>query len=264
MSTLPNTLVVPLDGSPFAERAVPVACALAERMHGGVILVSAPYHGPLEPISYVREVAERCTNVPVETIASDVQLPAEAILSVVGESDARTICMTSHGRGGLRWSVMGSNAEEVLRASDRPVVLVGRQCRDDFLTRGTHLLAGVDGPESATALAPAAEAWAARLGLQLNAAFVVHPLDVEAAEHPETVLDPIIEAFGGSEHVKAELLFHSYVAGVVADYAENLPAALVALNSHGRQGLARVALGSVTMAVLHQAPCPVLVTHAAR
>jgi nucleotide-binding universal stress UspA family protein len=33
------------------------------------------------------------------------------------------------------------------------------------------------------------------------------------------------------------------------------------MNTDGRTGLARVALGSVTMAVLHLSNCPLLVTH---
>ena len=257
----PKTLVVPLDGSSFAEQAVPVACALAERVNGGVLLLSAPYHGPFEPRTYLAEIAERCTGVPVETLASDVHLPADALLASVEESDDRAVCMTSHGRGGLRWSMVGSTAEEVLRRSDRPVVLVGRHCRDDFLTQGKHLLAAVDGTRESETIAPVAKEWSARLGLVLTAACVVHPRDVVAAEQPETVLDPIIDGFGGPDQVDARLLFNAYVAGALADFAEDLPAAMIVASSHARTGLARVALGSVTMAVLHQATCPLLVGH---
>jgi len=37
----PKTLVVPLDGSEFAERALPIATTLAERLDAGLLLVSA-------------------------------------------------------------------------------------------------------------------------------------------------------------------------------------------------------------------------------
>jgi nucleotide-binding universal stress UspA family protein len=37
----PKTFVVPLDGSEFAERALPVAETLAERLGGSLLLVSA-------------------------------------------------------------------------------------------------------------------------------------------------------------------------------------------------------------------------------
>src|SRR5437016_1443673 len=141
---LARTFVVPLDGSAFAERAVPVACALAERVDGRLLLLSAPYKGVLQPGEYLAEVAKRCA-VPVDTRADTTFLPADAITNVVAESDDRMVVMTSHGRGGLRWSIVGSTAEEVIRRSDRPLVLVGRHCRDDFLVAGEHLLAAVDG-----------------------------------------------------------------------------------------------------------------------
>jgi nucleotide-binding universal stress UspA family protein len=49
-----------------------------------------------------------------------------------------------------------------------------------------------------------------------------------------------------------------YVPGEIVELAETLDASMIAMGTHGRTGLARVALGSVTMAVAHRAPCPVL------
>jgi len=45
--------------------------------------------------------------------------------------------------------------------------------------------------------------------------------------------------------------------------AGDLPAAPIAMSCYGRTGLSRAALGSVTMAVLNLAACPLLVTHVA-
>jgi nucleotide-binding universal stress UspA family protein len=260
---VPKTYVVPLDGSAFAERAIPVASALAERIGGRLLLLAAPHNGPLAPREYLAEVGARYTAIPVDTISNVAHLPADAIATVVGESDDRIVCMTSHGRGGLRWSVLGSTAEEVVRRSDRPVVLVGRHCRDDFMTRCTHMLAAIDTAENASRLAPIAREWAQHLALQMDAAVVVHPLDVESHEQPAPLLDPIVEEFGGAGNVRATLLSSTYVAGALADYAADLPAAMIAMNTSGRTGLARVALGSVTMGVLHLSDCPLLVTHEA-
>jgi len=92
-----RTFVVPLDDSPFAERVLPVACTLAERVGGSVLLVSAPYKGVLRPREYLAEVAARCT-VPVETSTAEAYLPDDAIAKVVEEAEDRIVCMTSHGR----------------------------------------------------------------------------------------------------------------------------------------------------------------------
>jgi nucleotide-binding universal stress UspA family protein len=168
--------------------------------------------------------------------------------------------MTSHGRGGLRWGLLGSVAEEVMRRTDRPTLLVGRHCRENFLTDTRYLLACVDGSDSAAELAPVALDWADRLALDIHIANVAHPLDVESAEHPEKFLDPIVELFGGSNHVAATLLRSRFPEGALADYARDVRAAVVAVNSHCRTGLARFALGSTSMGLVSQAPCPVLVT----
>lgn len=49
---------------------------------------------------------------------------ADAILRMVAEADVDLIAMATHGRRGLRRTLMGSISDEVLRRSDRPLLLV--------------------------------------------------------------------------------------------------------------------------------------------
>ena len=118
--------------------------------------------------------------------------------------------------------------------------------------------------ESSERLAPTALGWAAELGLEMAVAAVMHPWDVESADPPERLLGPLIAPFGHPDRVSTTVLTNTYVAGALADYADDLPAAMIEMNCHGRTGLARIVLGSVTMAVLHLATCPLLVTHDTR
>ncbi len=260
-NVIPTTLVVPLDGSPAAERAVSVASAIARRLGGGVLLLSASHDGPHEPAQYLAEVAARHPETPAQTFVNSDDVPVDAIVKLVGESDDRVACMTSHGRGRLRWSVLGSTTEEVIRRSDRPVVVVGRHCREDFMTANARMLVCVDGTDASECIAPVALEWAGQLGLESDAAVVISPLDVESIEHPETLLDPVVEHFGGPQRVRAHLLRNAYTAGALADFGADLPAGMIAMSSRARTGVARVALGSVTMSVLNLAACPLLVTH---
>ena len=73
------------------------------------------------------------------------------------------------------------------------------------------------------------------------------------------MLDPIVDGSVVRNTSTRGCCSSSYVAGALADFADDLPAAMIVASSHARTGLARVALGSVTMAVLHQATCPLLV-----
>jgi len=258
-----KTFVVPLDGSEYSERALPVAESLAARIGGRLLLVSAPFHGPVKPQKYVDQLSARITRCPVDVLASEEFLAPDAIIAALEAGDDRIVCMTTHGRGSWRWAAVGSVAEELIRKTDRPLMLVGRSCRDDFLERGHELLVCVDTVPAATALAPAVGAWSELLGLRVSVATVAHPLDVPSAEDPEAVLGPLAKALGRAGGSSARLLRSSYPAGALADCADDLPAALMAMTTHARTGLPRFVLGSVTMAVLHHAPCPVLVVRSA-
>jgi nucleotide-binding universal stress UspA family protein len=47
--------------------------------------------------------------------------------------------------------------------------------------------------------------------------------------------------------------------GIIVDYAEKEGVDLIVMSSHGRSGLSRMLIGSVTDKILRGAPCPVLV-----
>ena len=83
---------------------------------------------------------------------------------------------------------------------------------------------------------PVAQEWSALLGLDLRVAVVMHPLDVDSAEHSDRLLGRLIAQFGGSDKAGATMIRSRYVAGALADYADELPAALVGMNCHARNG----------------------------
>jgi len=257
----PKTLVVPLDGSEWAERALPVADAVADRIGGRLLLVSSQYYGPLDPAEYLEEIAARYMRNPVDIVTTKDTYAAQAIVEAAQASDDRVVCMTTHGRGSVRWAALGSVAEEVIRRAGRPVLLVGRHCRADFLRDAPNFVAAADGSDQSEELAPAAREWADLLGLDLRVVVVVHPLDVDSAEHPFDLLSPVAASFGLEDGTKVSMVRSNYPAGAIADFAEELPAAILGMNCHARTGLARFALGSVTMGALNLAHCPLLVTH---
>jgi nucleotide-binding universal stress UspA family protein len=255
-----RTFVVPLDGSELAERAVPVAAALARHVGGGLILLTAVRAGPDQPQPYLDKLAGTVHGVPVEPMVVYDRDAVGAIRLTAAEDDRRVVCMTSHGRGGLRWAVLGSVAEEIVRATPGPVLVVGRHCARDWRPTGEHLLLCVDGSERSAGIAADVWPWADLLGLDLDAAIVIHPLDVESAERPDALVAPITTRLRrGDRTPHVAVLRGSFTAGALADHADALPATLVAMASHGRTGFARLALGSVTTGVVNLARCPVLV-----
>jgi nucleotide-binding universal stress UspA family protein len=168
--------------------------------------------------------------------------------------------MTSHGRGKFRWAMLGSVAEAVVRASLEPVILVGRHCETAWSGERARLLVAVDCSTVDDPVVPVAVEWAKTLGLGVQVAHVVHPLDVASGKTPNPEPNAIARSIAAAGiDTTAEELPGWYVAGTLADAARETPAALIAMRTHAPTGLARASIGSVTMATLSVAPCPVLV-----
>jgi nucleotide-binding universal stress UspA family protein len=140
-------LLVPLDGSAFAESILPHATALAQALGGRLVLLRvvplSDYVQPLVDDTYVIQqqlvddeqaaaekylagVADRIklqTGLRVDTRAG-LGWPAEMILDEAKSAGAVMVAMATHGHTGLRELIMGGVALEVLRQSARPILLI--------------------------------------------------------------------------------------------------------------------------------------------
>lgn len=138
-------IIVPLDGSDLAERAIWHAGEVAKGSNAEIILLHALY-GPI-PVGddrfprlsekkflekVTRESSKYLDRIGAELRAKghkvraviDGRPPADAILHVSDQEGADLIVMSTHGRSGLSRLVMGSTAESVLRATHRTIMLV--------------------------------------------------------------------------------------------------------------------------------------------
>jgi nucleotide-binding universal stress UspA family protein len=141
-------------------------------------------------------------------------------------------------------------------------VLVGPQCTGAWPGAGDRLLACLDGSPTAGAIVEPASEWAKALNLDLWLAEVFHPLDVESAQEPYRFLNTVVEQLKPDlPDVRAVASWSTYPAGEIVELARTFSASLIAMGTHSRAGVPKLALGSVTMAVAHAAPCPVLTVH---
>jgi nucleotide-binding universal stress UspA family protein len=260
--TLPTAIVVPLDGSERSASALPVAASLAPVIGATVTLLGAG--GGTDASLLEAELGHRAARLrelgvrEVVTSARPEAEPLEAIADAAGPGVL--VCMATHGRSGPGRAVMGSVAEAVVRALTEPVLLVGPAGRPGG---AGPLVLTVDGSDTSVSILPHALAWAAGLELEVAVVTVARPAGrfrERAVPSVDRVLDGVVgrcRSLGRA--VCAEVLEADDVAGAVVDFAANTGAALVAMATHGRSGLARTALGSVAAAVVRRAPCPVLV-----
>jgi nucleotide-binding universal stress UspA family protein len=256
-----KTLLVPVDGSHFAERALPVATNLASRIGADVEVVTTPWEGRQQKAEqYLASLValfgdELATNVVAGKTAAGAILRAASDLADV------TVCMASHGRGGFRWAMLGSVAETVVRESATPAVLVGRHARPVPADATEILLCWDGGPASLSIVRPAC-AWAQALDVGVHFVRVAHPLDLDPNDQNDDALEQAVNLVRGhGVAVGRTLLNDAHFSGALADFATMRNAAMIAMTSRARTGMERVGLGSVTMGVVGCSPCPVLVGH---
>ena len=263
---MPQTIVVPLDGSALSESALPLAADLASHLGATVNLLSSGWGSTTAKLTGYLEAkgAEVGVDGWSTTVAVDT-FPATAIATAVADADAgAVVVMATHGRSGLGKALLGSVAEDVLKATDRPVLLVGRSARSIGSLDHRILVVSTDGSERSASIIDDAVAWATALQMSVRIVSVTRAdgSPVGTADDRPVVerLESLAERFRAVDlEAQVERVDAKDAATGLVDLANRLPAAMIAMATHGRTGMARTALGSTAMKVVRDAPCPVLV-----
>jgi nucleotide-binding universal stress UspA family protein len=311
-----RTILVPLDGSPFGEHALPLAMSLARRTGATLQLLNV-----LTPIAtlyaetpmfvdeqleqrlrdrqvesqqqYLDQVIRRIEDaapVKIVKLVDDGEI-ASTIRAQAIRHKSDLIVMTTHGRGPLGRFWLGSVADELVRESPVPVLLIRPTENLVDLTREPslkHIMIPLDGTELAEQMLPNAVALGRFLDSDFTLVRVVRPLGTtvpvgEAGTigfQMQTILDSIdtlqeqlvTEASDYLERQAKPLREAGLKVVSRVDVAEQPATAilhdavppvidLVALETHGRRGLSRLFFGSVADKVIRGAHVPVLVHH---
>ena len=264
-----KTIIVPLDGSDFAEAALAPAGALARRTGARVVVTTSKLGGVLvDAEQYLTAAASRAGISNAEAVVISDRSVVRGLEEIVADVAEPVLCTSTHGRSGIAQALLGSTAEWMIRDLGVPMLLVGPHVEPAAATSFANVVVCTDGTPASRAIVPELSKWVGQLRLRVWVLQVVDPdahLELEAAGEP-----PAIEF--GAVHTVAEMLFSRDGAGVnwdvvhrrdvpdaIVDYARAIPASFVAMATHGRTGFHRLALGSVAASVVHTAPCPVLV-----
>jgi nucleotide-binding universal stress UspA family protein len=263
-------VLVPLDGSPFAERALPaatwIAAGLAADTHLVEVVPSEAGEEAEAAIRYLDSVARSHRAAAWDVVEhNDV---GAALADAVASTPGRLACLATHGRG--RSLPLGSVAVFLLEHSSRPAVLVGPDARVVIATDAPIVVA-VDGTTRDDVLVPVALGWAARLRRPLQIVTVAEPAPsgywgasrVRRAwgpAKPERYVQSLA-ARAGNEGVAArgQVVYDpvSVRDGLVP--LLDRTAALVVLGTRHRPGLGRMVLGSHAVRIVHDSAVPALV-----
>jgi nucleotide-binding universal stress UspA family protein len=295
-----HTLLLPLDGSDLAERALPYAVRLAQASQGRLILMRAAIAPPparidgagwereqLEAVqeaeAYVQRLAESISGVNVE-VTIPYGRAAHAILETVDKFKVDAVVMATHGRTGLAHLIYGSVTEAVLASSSVPVLVLqvrpGEAPQAPFDPAKAHLLAPLDGMGfDNTAVRTAVEALGPWGDITL-VSVVAEPDHLLLDDYGRVLayLDQQEEACTREARlylntIAQELRSHGLPIRIHVDVRVGEPADgiamaaidtgadLIVMATHGRTGIRRAVMGSVAGAVLKKSSTPVLLVH---
>jgi nucleotide-binding universal stress UspA family protein len=275
-------VLVPLDGSSLAEGILRHIPPLLMARKAKLLLLQVLPRGSSEQdeAAALRYLADATKEVAASGEEPEAILrigdPADQILSVADDYKADQIVMATHGRSGVARIIRGSVAERVLRNATVPVYLaspkgLSGKSNESF----SRVLIPLDGSKLAASIMPLvlpmvsdSQAEVVLLHVSVPGKESVHPVPEVAKKRAqakaETALADVqdsLKAAGVTAHV----------FGTYGDPAEELLAAierqeadLLAMTSHGREGLSRWRFGSVAEKVLREARCPLLIKTAPR
>lgn len=275
-------ILVAVDGSETSTHALQESFKLATHEKSWITVVSVvpPYQGDLDTTG-VGDVLGRMRRPAEEALAAARRLAEQerALIKTVleeGETHERVLDLAEAencdliimGRRGLRQferALVGSVTARVIGYSQRDVLVVPHNGKVGW----QKVLVATDGSRHSAMAVEHAINFAKSYGGTLNILSVVDMPDELYGEAPGLVEELVTRARGYVETaaglaaaagVKAEVFVREAEAwqAIVALAAEQKVDTIV-LGSHGRTGLRRLLMGSVTERVIGHAPCPVLV-----
>jgi nucleotide-binding universal stress UspA family protein len=294
-----SRILIPLDGSKTAENVLPYVRFLADVLRlpveflGVIDLAAIANHALGENTRYLDKfVAEEesssktyLENIargfsPVEARCTVVKgKPEEMIIEKAAADTSTLVAMATHGRSGVRRWLLGSVTEKVLRGTRNPLLLIRAQ--DPIKTESEGVLKSVivplDGSSLAESALPTVSDFARALKLEVTL-LRAYELPAGAYYGSEDYLPNYEELLAGLREEARQYLdgkiaelkgqgfekvFPAAVEGSSAEeiikIARDTPNSLVAMCTHGRSGVERWVLGSVTERVVRHSGNPVLV-----
>lgn len=288
-----DKVLVPLDGSAFAEAALPLACAVGRRASGSLELVTV--HEPVPAFAqadweasarewsehYLQEVDRRLgfTGCDARTVVLSGSV-ATQLEDHAEEVEADLLVMATHGRGPLSRAWLGSVADHFVRHSPCPVLLVTPDADETVDLQANveidTILVPLDGSDFSEGVLDHAIELAHLFEASLYLTQIIaYPLEIASPYLPHTVQmnqkvveDARASARDALDRVAARLrdrglevdtmaLVDTQAGHGILRAAQEVDAGMIAMATHARAGMSRAFLGSTADKVLRGAHRPV-------
>jgi nucleotide-binding universal stress UspA family protein len=195
--------------------------------------------------------------------------PAEAIVSMAEEQKADLIVMGARGLGPVKERLFGSVSHRVLTLAPCATLIVNGPVK-----AMKEILLPLQGQSDAEAavrflqLKPFHDTMKVTLLTVLPETAPPWPNDAAAAAASTEILEKQTDFLNGVAERLRAIGYQAHgvatvgiPATIILQQATTLRSDLILMGTRGRQGITRFMLGSVSHAVLHNTPCPVLAFH---
>jgi nucleotide-binding universal stress UspA family protein len=170
-----RNLVIPLDGSEFAARALPVGIELASAANAAVRVIGiAPTDAELA-VTYdrVHDDAKRAGLDPNDV---EIRVDPEPVIVFLklANIEGTALCLASHDRVPPVAKLMHSVGSALIERAQHPLLVVGANASRESL--GSDVVVALDGVDNAEPLLAVATAWALALKSRLRIVTVYEPV----------------------------------------------------------------------------------------
>lgn len=281
-----DQILFPTDGSEPAESVLDYALQIASEHEATIHVLNVADTGQdrltgvqddvidvleQDGTEIVNEAAQRATERDISAVSEVLRGdPSEAIVEYSTQSDIELVVMPTHGRRGLKRSLLGSVTERVINTAAVPVIAVNPE-RNRLLSYPCQdLLVPTDGSRGAELAVSEGISLADETGATLHLLHVVETGSLSPAARSrlkegevteranEIVADAIETAEVASiDNIESEIE-HGVPSKKIRSYIEANAIDLAILGTHGKTDFSRYMMGGVSSKIVRTSPAPVL------
>lgn len=276
-------ILVAADGSESSRNAFRQACRIALMDKSWLtVITTIPSYEDLFQMPSIQEKVSRALREEGEKVLAGIReiakeedahittileegAPFQSIVDTAEEGNYDLIVMGAHGTKPIERALVGSVTARVIGNSQRDVLVF--PLRTEI---GWHsIMVATDGSKHGRSATEKAIEIAKAYDGQVNVVSVVDVTEEFQAQAPEAVEKLVDKAKGYVEEVRQRaeaegVKIETFVREgesykVITDLSRKCKCDVIIMGSHGRTGVKRLLMGSVTEKVIGYAPCPVLV-----
>ena len=267
-----KTILVPTDFSDHALYALEVAASIAKKIDAKIKLVhvnNLPLAEYAENRYYTRfyeqtiaQAEEKLNKLAGMNILREIKVSKHVVTNILmwelvkddKYKDADIIVIGSHGKSGFQKAFIGSNTEKVVRMADIPVLTIKNRHKDFNIK---SMVFASDFHDDSYTVFKRIKFFAELYEVRIDLLKVITAKNFE----PTSISNKLMEDFAKKFKLKdshINIYNATSIEKGIIDFSDEINANLIAIETHGRTGIAHLIFGSLAEDIANHIDRPVL------